>query len=298
MAAGRWCGYSTAGDGPLDQRRDDAGSLCFEMEILEEGLEFLGDARLHLRVATDRPVAQLAARLVDVNPENGEATRVSFGVLNLTHRESHESPSPLEPGRIYDVTIPMKHVAHAFTPGRRMRVALSTGYFPMIWPVPEAVTLSLHHQGSFLELPLRAERPSDITPAEFGEAERLPPLEVERLEEGENCFRITEDAATGAVSMEMAEGEGLVRIRNVDLLLREQGYETFTISPDDPGAATARFEWRYGMSRGDWAVSTLTETSFTATPDAFLIEARLRAWEGEEPVTDQKWQESIPRNLV
>ena len=41
--------------------------------------------------AVDRPVALVAARLSDVAPD-GAATRVSYGLLNLTHRESHEHP--------------------------------------------------------------------------------------------------------------------------------------------------------------------------------------------------------------
>ncbi|HUF31988.1 MAG TPA: CocE/NonD family hydrolase C-terminal non-catalytic domain-containing protein [Acidimicrobiales bacterium] len=40
-------------------------------------------------------VALLAARLSDV-AQDGSATLVSFGVLNLTHRLSHEAAAPLE----------------------------------------------------------------------------------------------------------------------------------------------------------------------------------------------------------
>ena len=57
-----------------------------------------------LRVSADRPCALVSARLEDVSP-TGESLLVSWGLLNLTHRDSHERPAPLEPGREYDVTL-------------------------------------------------------------------------------------------------------------------------------------------------------------------------------------------------
>src|SRR3984957_17971635 len=46
----------------------------------------------------------LVVRLSDVAPDE-RVTRVSYQVLNLTHRASHEQPSELEPGRFYDVAV-------------------------------------------------------------------------------------------------------------------------------------------------------------------------------------------------
>ena len=37
-----------------------------------------------------------AAQVADANDD--QATRVTYGLLNLTHRNSHEHPVPLEPG--------------------------------------------------------------------------------------------------------------------------------------------------------------------------------------------------------
>ena len=96
-----------------------------------------------LELAVDRPVALVAARLSDVAPD-GAATRVSYGLLNLTHRESHEHPTALEPGRRYRVRLQLNDVAQAFPAGHRIRLALSTAYWPIAWPAPEPVTLTLY----------------------------------------------------------------------------------------------------------------------------------------------------------
>lgn len=50
---GEYCAIWFGPDGPTDQRRDDAQSLCFDSPPLAEPLALLGDVRLHLRLASD-----------------------------------------------------------------------------------------------------------------------------------------------------------------------------------------------------------------------------------------------------
>ena len=114
----------------------------------------LGAPVLRLPVAADAPVAQLAVRLSDVAPD-GRVTRVSYQVLNLTHRDSHEHPSVLEPGRYYDVTVTLNACGHRFLTGHRIRLSIATAYWPIVWPAPYAATLSIRTVDSALELPVR-----------------------------------------------------------------------------------------------------------------------------------------------
>ncbi len=297
MASGKWCGYSTPGDAPVDQRREDAGSLCFDIEAPEGGIAFAGDAAVHLRVSVDRPVAQLAARICDVHPD-GRSTRVTFGVLNLTHRNGHEAPEPLEPGRVYDVVIPLKHVAQHIPQGHRLRLALSTSYFPMIWPAPEPVSATIHLRGSHLELPLRQPTPEDDRLADFAGPEAGPPPGKDQIAPPESFFRVVEDAANGTMEMQIADGGGVFRLHDNDLILRKQGYETFGVSLDDPCSAWGETRWTYGLERGDWSMLSQTETRLTADAEAFIIEARMRAWEGDTLVAEERWNERIPRDHV
>ncbi len=104
--------------------------------------EILGAAIVTLDVASDRPIANLAVRLCDVHP-SGESLRVSYGVLNLTHRDGHEQPAPLAVGERYRVRIQLNDAGSVFPAGHRVRLALSTAYWPMIWPAPEKATLMI-----------------------------------------------------------------------------------------------------------------------------------------------------------
>ena len=70
---------------PGDQREEDDGSLVFDSAPLEEPCEIFGAPVVELEVTSDRPVAQLVARLCDVQPD-GASTRVTYRPLNLTHR--------------------------------------------------------------------------------------------------------------------------------------------------------------------------------------------------------------------
>ena len=84
-----------------------------------------GIPRSRSTLAVDKPVALVCVRLCDVAPD-GCSKLVTRHPLNLTHRESHEHPEPLEPGRRYDVTVPLDSIAHTFRAGHRLRVAVST----------------------------------------------------------------------------------------------------------------------------------------------------------------------------
>jgi putative CocE/NonD family hydrolase len=295
MASGKWCGYSRPGDAPLDKRRDDAGSLTFETERLAEPLDIAGDARVVLDLEVDRPVAQLAVRIV--HPD-GRSTRVTFGVLNLTHRDSHERPEPLVPGRRYTITVPMKHVAQRFRAGHRLRLAISTNYFPMIWPAPEKATIRVHTEASRLILPIRPPVPEDAALRPFEEPEGAPPLGKEILEEPDERWEIVEDARTGRMEMRLAEGGGRVRLAANGLETFSQGHESYRIMPDDIGSAIGETSWRYEMARDDWSVRSETETTLTADATDFIVKARMRAWEGDDLVHEEAWDERIPRTLV
>ncbi len=142
LDGGAFCAYGHPLDFPTDQRRDDALSLSFDSEPLEHRLELLGRPVVRLTVASDRPTAFVFARLCDVAPD-GASTLITRGVLNLCHHRGHDRPEPLTPGEALEVSIPMRSTAYAIPAGHRLRLALSTCYWPWMWPSPEPVTITV-----------------------------------------------------------------------------------------------------------------------------------------------------------
>ena len=192
----------------------------------------------------------MAVRLSDVAPD-GSSLLVTRGLLNLTHRESHEAPEPLEPGRAYRVNVRLNAIAHAFPAGHRLRIAVSPTYWPFAWPSPEPVTLTL--LDGAVSLPQhRTTDPSPLPP--FGEPEGARPLPVEPVELGARPRVVRRDVATGRheLRVELDYLAGGRPILPGGLEYDERGVDTFSIVEGDPLSAETRSEWRIGIGRGEW----------------------------------------------
>src|SRR5690625_5769150 len=87
-------------------------------------------------MSSDQPVAQVIVRLSDVGPD-GEATRVSYGVLNLNHHSGADAPSALVTDERRTVDVQLNGMAQSFPAGHRLRVSVSTSYWPVVWPPPQ-----------------------------------------------------------------------------------------------------------------------------------------------------------------
>lgn len=297
LFGGKWCSYAQPGDQPVDQRMDDSGSLVFDSAPLAQPLEILGEAVLELELESDAPAAMLAVRINQVTP-NGEATRVTYGLLNLAHRYGHDAPSPLVPGQRYDVRVPLKHVAQRFAQGHRLRVAISTSYWPVAWPSPTPTTLTIHTENSRLLLPRRTARPEDAALPDFAPPEGAAPLDQTQLQAVRQSWQVQHDLAADEHSLRMEDGTGTFRINDNGLTVSCQGREQYGYRADDPASACAEAHWEISFARDDWQVKTVTTTQLEADAEAFHVKASLQAFENDELVYEQDWQKRILRELV
>jgi uncharacterized protein len=72
------------------------GVRLMDTDPFTERCEILGAPVLELCFASTAPVAMVAVRLSDVAAD-GRATRISYGLLNLTHHKGTASPTPSYP---------------------------------------------------------------------------------------------------------------------------------------------------------------------------------------------------------
>ncbi len=303
-AGGEWCPYGLGGIGPenpTDQRVDDAHSLVFDGAVLDAPLEILGAAELTLDLASDKPVAQLVARLNDVAPDGG-VTRVSYGVLNLTHRDSHAAPTPLEPGKRYQVKLKLNDTGYRFAAGHRVRVALSTAYWPIVWPAPEAATLAITPGASTLSLPVRKARAEDSS-VSFGPAERPTPMRHRVIAPGAVRRIVHLDVETGTQTIDVLRDDGSGVIEEIGVGTAFHKRLRYRLSPGDP--ATARAEathdivHRHADGRGDgWHTRIKTHAAIACTSSEFIVEGDLEAFEGERRIFSRSWTRRIKRDLV
>ncbi|MGE6738541.1 CocE/NonD family hydrolase C-terminal non-catalytic domain-containing protein, partial [Streptomyces sp. NPDC059900] len=223
-----------------------------------------------------------------------------YGLLNLTRNDAHNSdPRPLEPGRRYRAVIPLNGVAQAFPPGHRIRLSLSTSYWPLAWPPPKPVLLTVHETSSTLTLPVRpVEEPDAVSHEPFGEPEGTRPRPSTQLVAPEERWQVKRDLVDYAAELEIVKDRGTVRIDDIGLDVGRRAYERYTSVAEDFTSATGESAWTMSFSRDDWDVRVETRTVLSCDEGHFRVDATLDGYEGDRRVFSRTWNESVPRDLM
>jgi len=314
VTAPHWCPFDMSVQLPVDQRVDDGRSLTFDSAPLDTDFEILGAPVVNLELSVDKPVAFISVRLNEVAP-TGESRRVTYHVRNLTHRDSHEHPKAMEPGKRYSVRLPLHDCAHRFKAGHRLRIAISTTYWPLIWPSPEPVTLSVVAGRSTLELPVRTARDSQPM-VEFGKAFVPKSTGTARSQEFEKPESLTEDDKSlhsilfygnkifewdvEKARLRITSGQETdpYRIMATDTKVFGQWSEVTEIDDNDPSSVILSFRRQSGLSRSGWDVRVSCQINFSLTQEDFLLSAEVKTYEKNEPFFSKTWERKIPRHLV
>lgn len=297
LFAGKWCSYAAAPDLPHDQREEDGGALTFDSDHLEENLEILGPPIAEFELSADQPVAMIAVRLSDIAPDD-KATRITYGLLNLTHRESSEAPQPLEPGKRYRIRVQLNDVAQSFPKGHRLRLSVSTSYWPLAWPPPNPVRLTIYTGACRLFLPIRPPRLDDQRLRAFDDPEGAAPCEQTMIEPPNHNWRVIRDLAKDQSTLHVVKDEGVKQLDDIDLVVRDRIDEWYIYREDDFNSVRGETQCVRELRRDDWNTRTTTRTILTADENNFCVIADLDAWEGDRRVYANSWDCTIKRDLL
>lgn len=296
LYAGMWCPFGSVGDWPSDQRAEDGLAACFTAEPVMAPQDVLGFPQAVLTLSADKPVALVAVRLCDIAPD-GASSLVSWGLLNLTHRESHAEPTPLEPGQHYTVTVQLNAIGYTLLPGHRWRLAVAPTYWPHAWPSPEPVTLTLYPgEQTYLALPIRPAHPEEAA-VHFEQPEISAVLARETLRPEQRTRTIQHDLNSGLTTLVDYADQGLTRLTDSGLEFGSILNDTFAIRAGDPLTATVRCERSTTVARGSWRTRIDTVSTMSADATHFHLSNVLEAFEGEVRVFTKAWSCAIPRDL-
>ncbi|MGW2519482.1 CocE/NonD family hydrolase [Streptomyces sp. NPDC001617] len=304
--AGRFFPFGNDADLPPDQREEDARSACFDFEVGEETW-VLGRPKVRLRVTSEVKSGQIAARLCDLAPD-GASTLVTRGVLNLSARQGRDRDVPWPPGATEDVEFELNGIGYAFPAGHRIRLAVSSAYWPWVWPQADsAAGFTLDPAGSSLELPVRA-RASDERAITFEEPEQAESLGVTRgvaaggwspatLDEPRPERLVVRDVAKGEWRLEVGPRYGGTRVYPDGLEFTEDALETYTIRESDPLSARTRSDWSIRLHRPNaaWDTTIRTRSEITCDRESFFTSNEVICTEGGEVVFHRTWEKRIPR---
>ncbi|KAJ3218738.1 hypothetical protein HDU67_004258 [Dinochytrium kinnereticum] len=321
QAAPRFCASGGDPEMPTDQGEDDLLCVCFDSEPFEHETNLLGSPTVNLTVTVNKPQAILVARLCDVNPTTKESFLIGWSPLNLTHHTSHSDPEALPTdGTLIPVKITMKHISHTVKPGRVIRLALSTSYWPLVWPSPYLTEVHLAPDNCSLELPLLlgsgdalvsrhlVERARGCQPRNISVIRHETPAQIMRTKDRNQMLGATRFDVDGWVYGESTQ-------------------ETYTLQETDPTSASVECRWRVECGRpqniSPEALKTLGQIQvaptlaephpmamdneaasrwrgivrvdcrvrLSCTEKEYCIDAELRGYENGRIVSEGKWED-------
>jgi predicted acyl esterase len=291
-------GIFSAGGPPLvpgDQRIDEGFCAVYTAPPLEAPVEILGYPTAVVNMSSTADGANVVVRLCDVAPD-GQVALVTKGVLNVTHRESHEHPTPIEPGTTYELTIQLDATSWVFAPGHRVRLTVSNADFPNTWPSPQPATTRVLHgpdHRSRLVLPVV---PADARGLPAPILEAPPTGSSQGLPLVPRQWRIVRDPVAGTAELTIgSEAKTRLDERNV---LETSSTATAAVSERNPAYASMAGEQ---MVRYRWPIGEIqmnSRATIASDPTTFQVTIHAEITVDGCPHFSKAWTRSFPRRLL
>jgi uncharacterized protein len=294
LTAGEFFPFTFGPELPDEQSEDDARSVIFDGEVLDEPLDIVGAPEFTFTFLSDQPQALLAVRLCDVFPD-GRSALITYGYLNLTHFQSHENPEALAPGRVYQASFFLDQIAIRIAAGHRLRVSLATSQWPSLWPSPRVAKVTVT-QGS-MSVPVRQLPEQDGDAWTFEGPEGATPWQTETVRPAQST-RDSKRLEDGTLLLTIFNDFGADRDLDHGLISGSSTLEKWSMHPNDPLSARADISWTQTLEREDWSIRTETHSTMRSDLTHFQITASLKAYEGDALVFERDWVDRIERGLL
>lgn len=296
-AAGDTGYFGRAGGLPLDQREDDEQSLVFESEPLQQPVEILGSVTLKLDLTRDLRSAMLIVRLNDVHPD-GSVARVSYVVRNLALDQRSCEVDTQDPAQVKHLQLRFHNTAYRFAAGHRIRLAMSSAYWPIIWPSPAVAQISLFQASLHLTLPVLVQS-HDYETSNFATRDQTKPAikaEPAYVVRSAPKLRRWSDADDNYGIQSIHWHQPFHRVYYPDINLTF-GFETTAkhqLTLPDPNSAASCFEHTLQYTRDGWDIKVTCTAQLRATETHFKMEGKILITENDQIVFTRWWSpESI-----
>ena len=294
-ASGEYCVMWCGPDFPTDQRQDDANSLCFDSDPLTVPMSLLGAGELRMKVTSDKNCGQMIVRLCDVAP-NGSSKRISYSVLNLEMRDGTDNPQVVVTDEAMSLCIKLDDTGYQIPTGHRLRLAISSAYFPLIWPAAQEAKLTLDLTSASLSLPLHDR--SGVISRDLGQGYVCTVNETKEIRPEKHSRTTETDAADGRVTTLIDDDFGEFTFVDHNLTVAQSCTEKHTILPHDPHSAYSECRWHSHQSRPGWDIDVYTHLEVTCDADYFYLDSSLEALENGVQVHQQQYQEKVSRGFA
>ena len=281
---------------PGDQRQEDAWSTNFTSAPLTDAVEILGSGSVAVRVAVSAPVATVVARLIDVAPD-GAAALVTKGVLNLTHRASHEEPTPVPVDEALDVEVRLEATSWQFDAGHAIRVAITGADYPLLWPSPFPYDGRISVGGDAptrLTLPVVPPTTNPLGTPALGEGEPFRELAACALDTP--TWRVTRDHSRGVVEVEL-HTDNATRLAD-GTRYHSSSHATTRVREDEPAVAGIVGVSTLALEASDRTIQAQSRGEIRSDASAFHVTVHLEVTVDGTTHHERRWTRSYPRRLL
>ncbi len=241
--------FGRVGGQPLDQSADDARALCFDSAPLVEAISLVGSATLCLKASTRKMPAQLVCRLCDVAPD-GRSNLVTRTILNLELDEGLDARREFRPDRLIRYRIKFPTTAYRFLSGHRLRLALASSYWPLVWPTSEPAGLQVSTTGATLALPEHADK-AKASPSSFPPPKDLPKRKTWAIHSPEPLQRVPAAVVEDCLTSSWRQPSVTLRFESIDVALSYQTSAEYSVPSFDPARAICEIRHEIEIRRSD-----------------------------------------------
>ncbi|MEM7379444.1 MAG: CocE/NonD family hydrolase C-terminal non-catalytic domain-containing protein, partial [Pseudomonadota bacterium] len=205
------------------------------------------------------------------------------------------------PGEVMTIDVPLHGVGHRLAVGHALVVQIASTYWPVLWPAPEPVTLTLQPGRSSLHLPTRAA--VDDNPRPMPE----PPRRTQKRP----MTKVRDGAMERSLHTDLTTGEhrtrfyldggvfgpiGRLRLDDTGTEMGDISDRVYRITATDPLSCRATMDQESHFCREDWDARIKTTADMTASRTAFHLRASVTCWDGDTVFHTVEWEHEIPRN--
>ena len=278
---------------PDEQSEDDALSVCLDTPVLQNTLDIVGAPVVELNLSADQTSGLIAVRLCDLRAD-GTSALISMGVLNLAHRHSFADPTELVPNESFTTQVILDQIAYRLPAGHKLRIALSTSYWPFIWPSAQPTTLTVN--AGELTLPVRHERES--SDVEFEKPVTAPQWKAEERRAPAATRDVYKDDESDEYITSIINDFGEYKDKHHGLINGSVVSERWSIRADDPLAATGEIHWQQTGGRDDWEWNTDVILQVSADASHLFVSATLNAYNNGEQILSKEYKDKIARVFI
>ena len=287
--------FGRVGGLPLEQSADDARTLCFDSAPLAEDLDLVGHAEFSCDITRDQAAAQLVCRLCEVAPD-GRSHLVSWQVLNLALDEAMDAVSSFTAGEPIRYRLRLPSTAYRFTRGNRIRLALGTSYWPLVWPTARPATVRLLTQQARLSLP-RVDRAEALS-VPFPTSRALPVRRSWEIESAGLLQREQGELANGRVYSYWHLPTVTLRYLEIDISISYQTSMYCCVDTFGLGNMTCDINHMIEIRRPDGTARIQSALVAAANSSGLTVEATLSVLWNAETMVEKAWRYAYPPERI